>query len=186
MLWKNLPGNCIYAVKGLFASKPVSGIVNEIMNEIMNEMENNMSGYSPRDILAYVVDEKLEADFLTAIMLHKQGWSIAEIADRQLWMVDGKCYLKSESYGLNLEISDEEIVAAVKAKLYVSVFIAKKEDDRQLHFFVHRYPVERKAEFDENIAEEVVQYMIFKSIIALRLDTPEKVKDYCLSNNSIQ
>lgn len=137
--------------------------------------------YMPKDILAYVLEEKLEADFLTAIMLHKQDYSIAEIADRQLWIVEGKCFLKADSYELNMEVNDEEIVAAVKAKLYVSVFISKNSDNRQLHFFVHRYPVENKAAFDENIVEEVVQYMIYKTILALRLDTPEKVKEYCAS-----
>jgi len=138
-----------------------------------------MSGYSPRDILLYVVEEKLEADFLTAIMMHKQDFSIAEIADRELWIVEGKCYLKAESYGLNLEVTDEEIIAAVKAKMYVSVFLAKYEDNRQLHFFVHRCPIAKKAENEEQIAEEVVQYMIFKTILTLRLDTPDKVKEYC-------
>lgn len=140
-----------------------------------------MSNYLPRDILEYVLDEKLEADFLTAIMLHKQDFSITEIADRELWTVDGKCYIKSANYGLSIEVPDEEIVAAIRNRQYVSVFLSKKGEDRQLHFFVHKCSIEDKPQNEELIAEEVVQYMLLKTIVTLRLDTPEKVKDYCLA-----
>lgn len=138
-----------------------------------------MNDYLPKDILKYVLDEKLEADFLTSIMLHKQNYSIAEIADRQLWTVEGRCYIKSDSYGLNVEVPDQEIVDAIRNRLYVSVFLSKKDDNRQLHFFVHKCLIEEKASNEEQIAEEVVQYMLLKTIVSLRLDTPEKVREYC-------
>lgn len=143
-----------------------------------------MEKYMPRDILEYVLDEKLEADFLTAIMLHKQNYSIAEIADRELWTVDDRCYIKSSSYGINIEVSDAEIVSAIRNRQYVSVFLSKSGEDRQLHFFVHKCMIDEKKNNEELIAEEVVQYMLLKSIVTLRLDTPEKVKDYCLNKNA--
>ena len=35
-----------------------------------------------------------------------------------------------------------------------------------------------KTRFEEEITKDVIDYMIHGTIIALRLDTPEKVKEY--------
>lgn len=133
---------------------------------------------TPTDMLQYVLNEELEADFLVALSLHKQNYSIGEIADKTFEKKDGQVYLCSNQYNLHTPIQDDDILTAIHNGLYVSVFIARKDDSYQLHFLVSQYPVSMKAQFDELIAREVVQYMILKTIIALRLDSEEKIKEY--------
>lgn len=133
---------------------------------------------TPQDIYNYVVKSGKESDFLSAIMLQKHNYSIAEIADTAFRMEDGVCRLQSKQYKLNLVIQDEDIVAAVHNHLYITAFISRQVEQYQVHFLVHRYPSAMKAQFEEEIAQEVVRYMILKTIVALRLTTWKKVDEY--------
>lgn len=132
---------------------------------------------TPQDIYNYVVRSGKESDFLTAVLLHKQGYSIGEIPDAEFCTESG-CCLISRQYGLNLEIGDEEIAAAVRSGRYVTAFLSRQGERYQLHFLTHPYPAAEKAAYEEPIAREVVRYMILKTVIALRLTTPEKVDEY--------
>lgn len=133
---------------------------------------------TPRDIYNYVVQSGKESEFLTAIMLHRQGYSIAEIADAHFADEDGVCRLCSKQYKLNLTIADGEIIAAVRTGLYITAFISRQDEQYQIHFLVHRCLSGQKAELEEEIAREVVRYMIMKTIVALRLSTWRKVDEY--------
>lgn len=133
---------------------------------------------TPQDIYNYVVRSGKESEFLTAIMLQTRQYSISEIADAAFSIEDGTCRLKSQQYRLNLEIPDEDIAVAVHNRLYVTAFISRHEEQYQVHFLVHQYPAAMKAQFEEQIAREVVRYMILKTIVALRLTTWKKVDEY--------
>ena len=133
---------------------------------------------TPQDIYSYVVKSGRESDFLAAIMLRKRNYSIAEIADTAFCMEDGTCRLQSKQYRLNLAVEDAEIAAAVRSHQYITAFLSRQDEQYQIHFLVHRYPSERKAQFEEEIAQEVVRYMILKTIVALRLNTWKKVDEY--------
>lgn len=133
---------------------------------------------TPQDIYNYVVRSGKESEFLTAIMLQTRQYSISEIADAAFSIEDGTCRLQSKQYRLNLEIPDEDIAVAVHSRLYVTAFISRHEEQYQVHFLVHQYPAAMKAQFEEQIAREVVRYMILKTIVALRLTTWKKVDEY--------
>lgn len=133
---------------------------------------------TPQDIYNYVVRSGKESEFLTAIMLQTRQYSISEIADAVFLIEDGICRLQSKQYRLNLEIPDEDIAVAVHNRLYVTAFISRHEEQYQVHFLVHQYPAAMKAQFEEQIAREVVRYMILKTIVALRLTTWKKVDEY--------
>lgn len=133
---------------------------------------------TPQDIYDYVVRSGRESEFLTAIMLHKQGYSIAELGDARFAEKDGVCRLCSEQYNLSLPISDDEIIAAVRNGLYITPFLSRQGEQYQIHFLVHRYAAKDKAEFEEEIAREVVRCMILKTIVALRLTTWRKVDEF--------
>lgn len=133
---------------------------------------------TPQDIYDYVVRSGKEADFLSAIMLQKQNYSIAEIGDAVFCTEDGICHLESKQYRLKLPIDDAEIAAAVRSHMYITAFISRHEDAYQVHFLVHRYPAAAKAQFEEEITREVVRYLILKTIVALRLTTWKKVDEY--------
>jgi len=135
-------------------------------------------GYSPRDILEYVIDKELEADFLVSNTMHKMGYSIGEITDAKFINHDNVYYLKSKSYKLNLPINDEDICNSIEKKSLVSAFISRYKDTYQVEFLVHRFTREQQVENAEEIAHTVVQFMILKTIVALRLDTPEKIDSY--------
>ena len=47
-----------------------------------------------------------------------------------------------------------------------------------VYILVHQYPDQMKARFEEEITKDVVDYMIYGTIMALRLDAPEKVNAY--------
>lgn len=134
--------------------------------------------YTPGDILNYVVEEKMESDFMVALTSHKMNYSIGEIVDRQFEKRGGGFHLCSASYRLDLPIEDEDIVTALGNGLYVSPFVERYGERYRIHFLVHPYPVFMKERFDEEILAEVIRYMIGKTILALRLDTPEKVMEY--------
>lgn len=133
---------------------------------------------TPRDIYNYVVENNKESDFLTAMSLHKGGYSIGEIPDKEFTAHKDYCKLISKAYSLNIDIEDDDIITAVKNKLYVTPFISRKDDDYQIHFLVHQYPEAMKTQFEEAIAKEVVEYMIIKTIIALKLDSEYKIDKY--------
>ena len=73
---------------------------------------------------------------------------------------------------------DDEILTAAINGLYISAFISRKDDKYNVHFLVHQYPESMKAQFEEAIMNEVINYMISTTILALRLDCPEKVNQY--------
>lgn len=133
---------------------------------------------TPYDILDYIVKEGLEADFLTRIALHKGGYSIGEIGDKRFVNRDGKCKLISKAYNINIEIDDEEIKAAIINDMYITPFISRKDEVYQIHFLVHKCKTDMKNRFEDDITKEVVNYMLLKTIVALRLDTPQKVKAF--------
>lgn len=133
---------------------------------------------TPQDIYNYVVNSGKESDFLSAIMLQKQQFSIAEIPDAVFTMENGECRLHSKQYKLDLAIEDTDIIAAVCMHQYITAFISRHGEQYQVHFLVHQYPAALKANFEEEIVREVVRYMILKTIVALRLTTWKKVDEY--------
>lgn len=133
---------------------------------------------TPTDMLKYVIDNELEFDFITAISAQTGNYSIAEITDKKFVGHDSSYKFKSQMYSLNLDITDDEILTGIINKLYISAFISRKDNNYQVHFFVHQYPESMKERFDEAITKEVIQYMILKTIIALRLDTELKIDKY--------
>lgn len=136
---------------------------------------------TPNDILNYIYENKKEMDFMAALMLHKQNFSIAELTDANLEKEGNDFLLKSKQYQINVKIEDDEIQTAIMNQMYVSTFISRFNDSYQIHFLVHKYPKSMKQQFDEQILEEVLRYMILKTVIALRLDSFEKVDEYLCS-----
>jgi len=134
--------------------------------------------YSPTDILDYVIENEYEADFMVSLAHHKGNYTIAEIVDAKYLNKDGEHILKSASYEIRLHIKDEEIIAAINAGKYISSFISRKDAEYQVHFFIHDFNKEDKSEHEEEILKAVIQYMILKTIIKLRLDSPDKIKEY--------
>jgi len=132
----------------------------------------------PKDILNYVLENEKEFAFLNSLSLHKMNFSIGEITDAVFKIREDKCKLFSKTYDLKLDITDDEIYTAVRNGLYVSAFISRFEERYQVHFLVHQYPTSMKSKFEEEITKDVVKYMIFNTIIALKLDTYEKVDRY--------
>lgn len=134
--------------------------------------------YTPNQIVDYIIDNHLEADFLANMQVHKGDFSIGEIADKKLVLKDEKCFLVSKNYSINTQITDEDIIVAVHNKLYVSAFISRKSDTYNVHFLVHMYPESMKQQFENEITMDVIRYMITSTVIALRLDSIDKVKKY--------
>ena len=131
--------------------------------------------YTPRDILNYVYEKELDKQFLLATANHVQDFSIGEITDKKIEKRGEDFYLVSKSYHLDIKITDDEVLTAAINGLYISAFISRKDDNYRVHFLVHQYPDQMKARFEEEITKDVVDYMIYGTIMALRLDTPEKV-----------
>lgn len=134
--------------------------------------------YTPRDILNYVYENKLDSDFLLALANHVQNFSIGEITDKKIEKRGDEYFLVSKAYSLDIKLVDDEILTAAINGLYISAFVSRKEDKYNIHFLVHQYPASMKSRFEEEITKDVIDYMIHGTIIALRLDTPEKVKAY--------
>lgn len=134
--------------------------------------------YTPRDILNYIYSSKLDTDFLSALTNHVQNFSIGEITDKQIVKRDDDYYLVSKAYSLDIKLTDDEILTAAINGLYISAFISRKDDKYNVHFLVHQYPESMKAQFEEAIMNEVINYMISTTILALRLDSPEKINQY--------
>lgn len=133
---------------------------------------------TPQDIYNYVVNSGKESEFLSAILLQKQGFSIAEIPDSVFTVENGICRFRSKQYRLNLPVADGDIAAAAADERYITAFLSRHGETYQVHFLVHRYPAAGKAQFEEEITREVVRYMILKTIVALRLNTWKKVDAY--------
>lgn len=138
-------------------------------------------GYTPNDILKYILDNGKEAQFLQALMMHKNNFSLAEIGDGKFKLRDDKVKFLAPSYKINVNIDDDDIVTAVHNGLYVSAFISRRDDEYNVHFLVHQYPVSMKSQFEEQILDEVIRYMIMNTILLFRMDTPEKVEKYIKS-----
>lgn len=134
--------------------------------------------YTPKMIVDYILAENLEAEFLSSIQLHKRDFSIGEIADRSFYIEDGRCFFKSKAYSIHTQVSDEDIITAVHNGLYISAFISRRSEQYNVHFLVHQYPQDMKGRFEDEIAHEVVRYMIMTTVLALRLDSKEKVLEY--------
>ena len=134
--------------------------------------------YTPKDILQYVYDNELDADFILSLTNHVQNFSIGEITDKQIIKRGEEYYFVSKSYSLDIKITDDEILTAAMNGLYISAFISRKENKYNIHFLVHQYPEKMKSQFENQITQEVIHYMIQGTIIALRLDTPTTVKEY--------
>lgn len=133
---------------------------------------------SPRDILEYVINENLESEFLLSVSRFKNNYTIGEIGDGKFTVKDGVTYFKSHGFNINVPVDDDNVSLAVSNKQYISSFISRKDNSYNVHFLVHKYPASMKVQFDEIIVKEVIQYMILKTIVALRLDTIEKVNAY--------
>lgn len=134
--------------------------------------------YTPQDILKYIHENELDTDFLLALTEHACNFSIGEIADKEIEKRDDSYYLVSKSFSLDMKITDDEILTAAINGLYISAFISRKDEDYRVHFLVHQYPIGMKSRFEDEITREVIDYMILGTVVTLRLDTPEKVKDY--------
>lgn len=137
-----------------------------------------MMGYTPNQIVDYILEEHMEAEFLANMQLHKGEFSIGEIPDKYFKLREGKYFFRSKLYSINTEITDEDIITAVHNQLYISVFISRKSGMRNVHFLLHQYPKSMKSQFEDEITQEVIRYMILMTVLALRLDTKEKVKAY--------
>jgi hypothetical protein len=134
--------------------------------------------YTPKDILNYVYEKKLDTDFLLAIAAHMDNFSIGEITDKQIKKRGEDFYLTSKAYQLDVKLTDDEVLTAAINGLYISAFISRKDDNYRVHFLVHQYPESMKEKFEEAITKDVIDYMIYGTIMALRLDTPEKIQAY--------
>lgn len=141
-------------------------------------IEEKPMNYTPRDILNYIYSNKLDTDFLFALTNHVQNFSIGEITDKQIVKRGDDYYLVSKAYSLDIKLTDDEILTAAINGLYISAFISRKDDKYNVHFLVHQYPESMKAQFEEAIMNEVINYMISTTILALRLDSPAKVNQY--------
>ena len=135
-------------------------------------------GYTPRDILAYVYEKHLEDEFLLALASHVENFSIGEITDKKIEKRGEGYFLVSKAYALDIKLTDDEILTAAMNGLYISAFISRKEENYKIHFLVHKYPQSMKSRFEEEITKEVIDYMIQGTILALRLDTPDKIHSY--------
>ena len=135
-------------------------------------------GYTPRDILAYVYEKHLEDEFLLALASHVENFSIGEITDKKIEKRGEDYFLVSKAYALDIKLTDDEILTAAMNGLYISAFISRKEENYKIHFLVHKYPQSMKSRFEEEITKEVIDYMIQGTILALRLDTPDKIHSY--------
>lgn len=134
--------------------------------------------YTPRDILEYVYEKHLEDEFLLALASHVENFSIGEITDKKIEKRGEDYFLVSKAYALDIKLTDDEILTAAMNGLYISAFISRKEENYKLHFLVHKYPESMKSRFEEEITKEVIAYMIQGTILALRLDTPDKIHSY--------
>ena len=70
--------------------------------------------YTPNDIYDYIIENDRESEFLQAITLHKQNFSIGEITDRRFLVKEDKTVkFISKMYKINIQITDDDIITAV-------------------------------------------------------------------------
>lgn len=142
-------------------------------------MSNNLAhNYTPKDILMYVLENEKEMDFISRLNTCSRQYSICEIVDKVIAVEDGIYRLFSKQFDVNVVIDDAAVVDAVRGGKYVSAFISRHGDSFQAHFLVHPVLNAEKSYHEEEILMGVIQYMIFKTIIALRLDTYKKVDEF--------
>lgn len=137
---------------------------------------------SPNEAYEYITDNNLETDVLSAMMTHTMDYSIAEIADGN-FKIDKedngrKVTFVSKGYKIDVPVTDEEIVTAALNGLYISVFISRKADKYNVHFLVSGYPARMKAMFEDEIAKNVVRYMILSTVVACGLNSEKKIREY--------
>ncbi len=134
---------------------------------------------TPSDMLQIVLDSGREYVFLSAMMRHTGDYSIGEIADGHFKNRDGRVSFYSTAYDIHTRMdADDEITGAVQAGRHVSAFISRHHEKKQLHFIVHDCLEAEKASHEDEIARKCVQYMIFQTILTLRLDTRKKLENY--------
>ena len=133
---------------------------------------------TPADCYKYIIDNDIEMPVLGAMMNHAKDYSIAEIADGRFHNRDGVVSFSSPGYKVNIAVTDDEIVTAVLNGLYVSAFISRHADKYQIHFLVSGYPIDMKCRYEEEIVKGLVRYMIMSTIVACRLDSEKKVREY--------
>ena len=67
--------------------------------------------YTPNDIYDYIIENDRESEFLQAITLHKQNFSIGEITDRRFLVKEDKTVkFISKMYKINIQITDDDII----------------------------------------------------------------------------
>lgn len=133
---------------------------------------------TPKECYSYIVENGLETSVLSAMMRQVGNFSIAEIADGKFKEFDGNVRFISKGYNINMTLEDDDIITAVLNGLYVSAFISRKDDKYQVHFLVSGYPKSMKCHFEEEIAKDVVRYMIMSTIVACQLNSVKKVEEY--------
>jgi hypothetical protein len=68
-------------------------------------------GYTPNDIYDYIIENDKEAEFLQAITLHKQNFSIGEITDRRFLIREDKTVkFISKMYKINIQITASIVI----------------------------------------------------------------------------
>lgn len=137
---------------------------------------------SPNEAYEYIMENNLETDVLSVMMTHTMDYSIAEIADGSFKIeeeADGrKVTFVSKGYKIDVPVTDDEIVTAALNGLYISAFISRKADNYNVHFLVSGYPAKMKAMFEEEIARNVVRYMILSTVVACGLNSEKKIREY--------
>lgn len=136
--------------------------------------------YTPEDILNYVMNHELEVSFLKALSMCKENYTIGELAVKEIKETANGFRFIAPDYKINVPLTDDDVITAYKNGLYISAFISRHNDTYRVHFLCHRYPVAMKPQFEEEITQEVVRYMILQTIVALRLDNKEKIRKYCV------
>lgn len=67
--------------------------------------------YTPNDIYDYIIENDRESEFLQAITLHKQNFSIGEITDRRFLIREDKTVkFISKMYKINIQITASIVI----------------------------------------------------------------------------
>ncbi len=135
--------------------------------------------YTPYDMLEYVYSHEYKDSFLMSVAKNKSGYSIGEIVDKSFEKKEDGVHFASKGYSIDVLVEDDDVLTAVMNGLYVSAFISRNGDTYRVHFLVHKYPEAMKPDYEEEILEDVIRFMILNTIVALRLDNKEKIRKYC-------
>ena len=134
--------------------------------------------YSPNEMLEHIKERELVFDFINSLACHVKNYTIAEITDGKFEKEEEGYYYKSKNYGIDIPVTDDGILTAVINGIYVSVFLSRHDNDYQVHFLVHKYPKSMKSRFEEEITDDVIDYMIVQAIVELNIDTLGKLRSY--------